>query len=386
MTSIAEADELRPTHVEVDLGAIARNLSRVRAHVDGAAVMPIIKANAYGHGLVNVARRLAVTNIYAFGVALLEEALLLRQSGVHSDILVLGGFAEQQLPAFFEQGLMITVPSAAKLLQVERAAAASAVRPRIHLKVDTGMGRLGTQYFESAAFLELAARCEHVEVAGIFSHFANSDAADLGSARMQLERFQEVCAFYDRASLPVPVRHMANSGAVLQFAESHLDLVRPGIMLFGVYPSLEVQRTLPLTPALSWKTSVAFSKELPPGHPVSYGSTWQSDVATQVLTLPVGYGDGYFRSMSGQAEVIIGGERYPQVGRICMDQTMVRAVGGADLHAGDEVILMGSSGKASITADDLAAWAGTIPYEILTNVNARVPRTYVDNEYDEPSA
>jgi alanine racemase len=216
-----------------------------------------------------------------------------------------------------------------------------------------------------------------VQVEGIFSHFANSDAPDPADARRQLQRFQEVLRFYERRSLPMPVRHIANSAAVLRLPESRLDMVRPGILLYGVYPSPEVERTIAVEPALAWKSRVVYFKVVQPGHGVSYGSTWRPEQAARVVTVPVGYGDGYFRSMSNRAEVLIRGERHVQVGTICMDQMMVH-IGRGSAYNGDEVVLLGESGGERITAEDLARWAGTIPYEILTNINTRVPRVYVD--------
>jgi len=213
-------------------------------------------------------------------------------------------------------------------------------------------------------------------VEGIYSHFANADAADLSHAYLQLERFNEVLRFYDKHDLPSPIRHIANSGAVLQIPESYLDLVRPGIILYGVYPSSECQKTIKVNPALSIKSRVVYFKVVKPGHPVSYGSTWGSDHLTRVVTIPVGYGDGYFRNMSNKAMVIINGDKYPQVGSICMDQIMVN-IGWGTAYNGDEVILLGESKGERISVEDLAAWAETIPYEILTNINTRVPRVYI---------
>jgi alanine racemase len=190
-------------------------------------------------------------------------------------------------------------------------------------------------------------------------------------ARQQLERFEEVLRFYEKRSLPVPIRHMANSGAILQFPESHMDLVRPGIMFYGVTP-VGMDRTIEVAPALRWKSRVAYSKITLPGHPVSYGSLWQSDVPTRILTIPCGYGDGYFRRMTNRAEILVNGKRYPQVGRICMDQFMVNA-GEDDIQVGEDVILLGNG----ITAHDLGEWTGTNEYEVLTNISARVPRVYL---------
>jgi len=185
-----------------------------------------------------------------------------------------------------------------------------------------------------------------------------------------------VLTWYDRHGVATPLRHMANSGAVLQLRESHLDLVRPGILLYGVYPSAEVARTIEVRPALSWKSRVVYFKVVQPGHPVSYGSTWQSDHPVRVVTVPVGYGDGYFRALSNVAQVVIRGKRYPVVGRVCMDQIMVNLEWDS-AYNGDEVVLIGADGDEVVTCEDLAEWAGTIPYEVLTNINTRVPRVYV---------
>ncbi|MGH2581355.1 MAG: alanine racemase, partial [Anaerolineales bacterium] len=210
----------------------------------------------------------------------------------------------------------------------------------------------------------------------IFSHFANAEAKDLTSAKLQLERFLEVLSFYEKHSLPTPLRHMANSGAILQLSESWLDIVRPGILMYGVYPSREVEHTIQVSPALTWSSRVVYFKVVEAGHPVSYGSTWQSDHAVRMLTIPVGYGDGYFRSMSGSAKVLINGKRYPVVGAICMDQFMVNIEQDSVFNA-DEVILVGGDNQNAIRVEELAEWAGTIPYEILTNINTRVPRVYL---------
>jgi alanine racemase len=226
--------------------------------------------------------------------------------------------------------------------------------------------------------LEAAAASRHVQVEGIFSHFANADATDLKSANLQLERFQEVLTFYEKRSLPMPLRHMANSAAILQVPDSVLDLVRPGIMLYGVYPSAETKKTVALKPAMKWTSAVAYFKVVKAHHPVSYGSTWQSDHDVRVVTIPVGYGDGYFRNMSGNAQVLIGGDRYPVVGSICMDQFMVNIEQNSAYNA-DEVVLVGKMGREKISVEDLADWAGTIPYEVLTNINTRIPRVYLQD-------
>jgi alanine racemase len=375
--TISNNGVLRPTVVEVNLDRLSQNYAAIVRHVAPAQVMPVLKANAYGHGLVVVARHMAELGAPYLGVAFLEEGILLREAGVRTPILVLGGIIGNQIPLFLEHNLTLTASSVEKLGQIDDAARLMGVQARVHLKIDTGMERVGVHYYSAEPLLEAALNCAHCEVEGIFTHFANSDAADLSYSQLQLERFQGVLAYYEARGLAhPPLRHAANSGAIAQFAPSHLDMVRAGILLYGVYPSAEVPRTVPVQPALTWKSRVVYFKVVKPDHPVSYGSTWQSDHMVRVVTVPVGYGDGYFRSMSGRAEVIIRGKRYPVVGRICMDQCMVN-IEWESAYNNDEVLMIGDDGQGqAITAEELAEWAGTVPYEILTNVNTRVPRVY----------
>ncbi len=365
---------LRPTYALVSLSRLRANLAAVKAHAAPARTMAILKANAYGHGLEAVARCLA-PQADSFGVALVEEGITLRRLGIRSPILVMGGTWTRQIPLFLEHDLAITVPSLARLRDVQEAAAAAGKRARVHLKIDTGMERIGVHHYSAQGLLEAAARSPHLEVEGIYSHFANADTEDLAHARLQLERFHDVLRFYERRSLPVPLRHIANSAAVLRMPESHLDLVRPGILLYGVYPYSGAPRTIEVMPALSWRSRVVYFKVVEAGSPVSYGSTWHSDHRVRLVTVPVGYGDGYFRSMSDRAQVILRGRRHPQVGRICMDQIMVNIEWGTGYN-GDEVVLIGEQGEARVTVEELAEWASTIPYEVLTAINGRVPRLY----------
>lgn len=370
---------LRPSYLEIDLERLSENVQAIQAHVGDSIVMPILKANAYGHGLVRVGSHMQSLGAKMLGVAYLEEAILLREAGVSLPILVLGGVFGSQVPLFLENNLTLTASSIVKLEQVNQAAEAMDVKARVHLKIDTGMERLGVHYYSAEGLLEAAAQSKHVLVEGIFSHFANADAADLTSAKLQLERFEEVLTFYEKRSLPMPLRHMANSAAILQLPESNLDLVRPGIMLYGVYPSAETQKSIEIKPAMKWLSGVVYFKVVKPGHPVSYGSTWQSDHNVRVVTIPVGYGDGYFRGMSGKAEVLIGAKRYPVVGAICMDQFMVNIEQDSAFNA-DEVVLVGDMGNEKISVEDLAAWAGTNSYEVLTNINTRIPRVYLQDQ------
>lgn len=367
---------LRPTHVEVDLDQLAANYRAICAHVGPAAVMPVLKANAYGHGLLRVGQLMDELGAATIGLAYLEEGIALRRAGVRAPILVLGGILGSQIPLFLDHDLTLTASSVDKLAAIEACAAALGRRARVHLKIDTGMERIGVHWYSAGPLLEASVRAEHVDVEGIFSHLANADEPDPAATSLQLERFEEVLDFYRRRSLPCPVRHLANSAAIARFDATHLDLVRPGILMYGVYPSQHVPHTVPVAPALTWKSRVVYFKVVAPGNPVSYGSTWAPDEQVRVVTVPVGYGDGYLRHMSGRAEVALHGRRYPVVGRVCMDQVVVN-IGWDSAYNDDEVILLGGTGDAAISVEEVAGWAGTIPYEVLTAINTRVPRIYV---------
>jgi len=373
--TISTNDIVRPTLVEVNLDRLTRNLQAIRQKVSPSKVMAVLKANAYGHGLVEIAHHMEMLGADYLGVAVVEEGILLREQGITVPILVLGGILGNQVPHFLKHDLTITASSIEKLYQVDEVAEQMGTVARVHLKIDTGMERIGVHYYNAEGFLETSLKCRNIQVEGVFSHFASAEDIDLSHTYKQLERFQEVLHFYEKRSLPPPVRHIANSAAILQLSESYLDMVRPGILLYGVYPSPHVQRTVTVQPALAWKSHVVYFKVIQPGHPVGYGSTWVTDHMVRAVTVPVGYGDGYFRSMSDKAQVIIRGMRYPVVGRISMDQIVVNLEWDS-AYNDDEVILIGEKDGEAITVEDLAYWAGTIPYEILTNINTRVPRIY----------
>lgn len=371
-------DEIvRPTRVEVKLKSLKENYLAVKKHVGATKLMPVLKANAYGHGLVRIAQFYQSLNVDYLGVAVVEEGILLREYGITVPILVLGGVWGNQIPLFLKNNLTITASSIDKLRQIEETAEQMKIMAKVHLKIDTGMERLGVHYYNAAKFLAEAYKFKHILVEGIYSHFADSDSADLTHTKLQYERFLEVLSFFDKNSIKPPLRHISNSGAVLQFPEANFDMIRPGILLYGVYPSKEIKKTIIVKPSLTWKSMVVYFKVITPGHPVGYGLTWSTDRNVRAVTIPVGYGDGYFRSMGNKARVIIRGKKYPVIGRISMDQIVVN-IDQDSAYNGDDVILLGTDGKNSISCEDLADWAGTIPYEILTNINTRVPRIYTE--------
>lgn len=367
----------RPTRIEVDLDAITGNLQAIRKQVR-VPVMAIVKANAYGHGLVPVALHLQAQGIDQLGVAFVEEGIALRNVGVTVPILVLGGIFGPQATQFIRHDLEITVSSLDKLRQVEAAAQALGRKAVIHLKIDTGMERVGVHSYSCRPFIEAALASRWCELKGIYSHLACADDSASSMTAQQLERFLETCAHIERAGAPMPMRHLANSGGVLHFPNTYLDMVRPGILVYGVMPDPASQPSILVRPALSLVSQVVYFKVVKAGHPVSYGATWASATDTRIVTVPIGYGDGYPRSLSSCGHVLIGGRRYPLAGRVCMDQFMVD-IGNNSAWNEDEVVLIGCQDDAQLTAEEVALSAGTIPYEILTGLNERIPREYRGN-------
>lgn len=373
---VISVDEIvRPTRVEVDLTVLSENFNSIKSHVGKTKVMPVLKANAYGHGLVRIAQLYEELKADYLGVAVVEEGILLREMGIKIPILVLGGVWGNQIPLFLKHNLAITASSIDKLKQIDETSAQMKTKAIVHLKIDTGMERVGVHYYNAEKFLETAYSLKNIYVEGIYTHFATAESDDLTFTKLQLERFSEVLDYYIRHSIETPIRHISNSGAILQMPEANMDMVRPGIMLFGVYPSKNIKRTIKVKPALMWKSLVVYFKVIKAGNAVGYGLTFKPNHNIRAVTIPVGYGDGYFRSMSHKAKVLLNGKLYPVIGNISMDQIIVN-IENDSAYNSDEVILLGSDGKNLITAEDLAEWAGTIPYEILTNINTRVPRIY----------
>jgi alanine racemase len=375
---------LRPTTVEVDLDAIRRNVARVRGAVGSARIMATVKANAYGHGLIRTSRELLRFGADELGVAFLEEGIALRRAGITAPVLVLGGIIGNQISHFLEFDLMITASSVFKLRQIEETAGRMGKRAQVHLKLDTGMGRLGMRSENAAELFEAMHASSHCDLCGVFSHFASSHAADPIFTREQIRRFLAAVSWFPRRGVSAPPFHLANSGAILQHPDATLDMVRPGIMLYGVYPGAECARSIPLKPALSMKSRVVYFKVVRDGASVGYDHTWTASGDTRVVTLPFGYGDGYPRALSNRGAVLLHGRRHPIVGSISMDQTMV-SIGRDSAWNGDEAVLIGCQNGACVSVEELAALADTIPYEILTGINTRVPRTYVggaDNTSD----
>ncbi|WP_374605461.1 alanine racemase [Arenimonas sp.] len=378
MDPAAHRDDIfgqRPTRIRVDLDAISHNLRALAAHA-GVPVMPIIKANAYGHGLARVGLHLQAQGAGQLGVAFLEEGIALRRAGVRLPILVMGGIFGPQAATVIANDLEVTVSSIDKLRQVEAAAESLGQRATVHLKIDTGMERIGVHSYHAGPFIEAALASRWCDIKGIYSHLACADDPASPATARQLERFLEACAHFERLGAPMPLRHLANSGGVLHFPETHLDMVRPGIALFGVLPDTASRPTVELRPAMSLVSQVVFFKVVPAGDSVSYGATWAPAADTRVVTVPIGYGDGFPRALSSRGQVLVRGQRHPIVGRICMDQFMVDIGPDGTAYNEDEVVLIGQQDGERIRCEDVAQAAGTIPYEILVGLNGRIPREY----------
>ncbi len=366
----------RPTFAEVDLDVLRENLNTIRAFVSPSKVMAVVKANGYGHGLERAAITLQGAGVDSLGVAYIEEAMALRQSGVTIPILVFGGILKDQLDLYIKHNVDVTASSVSKLEQIEATAARLGQRARVHLKIDTGLERIGVHYYSADKLFEAALRAKHSDVVGVYSHFADVNLNDLGIAKIQLERFLTALRYFEERTQTPFLRHIASSSGLMALKESHLDMVRPGLTLYGVYPGPGYASMLPVKPVLSLKSQVVYFKVVRKGAGVSYGHKWFAPEDTRVVTIPIGYGDGYLRALSNKASVIIRGKRSPIVGVVCMDQLMANLGPNGEGYNGDEVTLIGESGGERISVEDVAALIETTPHEILVSLNQRIPRVY----------
>lgn len=368
----------RPVWAEVYRDRLRHNLREVRRLVgDKVRIFAVVKADAYGHGVVEAAGAFLEAGADYLAVALPEEGIELRQAGFKVPIVVFGPYFPGQSEAFVTYGLTPSLASRDALSDLSSAASAAGKRVRVHVKIDSGMGRVGLQCGEALEFLRTVQRAPGLELEGAYTHMARADETEKEDALRQYHRFMEVLEKAEGAGIRIPIRHMANSAGIIELPQTYLDAVRPGIMLYGLYPSDEVDKSrVDLQPAMEFKARVSHVKRVPAGTPLSYGGIYRTPRETTVATVPVGYADGYSRILGGRgAEVLIGGKRLPVAGRICMDQIMVDA-GDAQVRMGDEVTLFGHQGDAFIHADEVARKLGTINYEVTCMVSRRVPRIY----------
>lgn len=381
MTLLAKG---RPTVCTVDLAALRWNFQQVRERIGpGVKVLAVVKANAYGHGALGVAKALADAGSESFGVATLEEGIELRAGGIEAPILVLAGVYLEQLGELVECRLTPAICEAETLKQLEREARRRGLTLNFHLKVDTGMGRIGLRAEDVDSWLSELGRLQALRLEGLFSHFSRAESVEGSYTQEQLQAFQRVLQRLRSAGYDPPLIHLANSAAVIALPSAHFTMVRPGLMLYGAYPSPEMASQVTLRPVLTWKTRVLQLKKVPKGSSISYGQTFVTQRESLIATLPVGYADGYHRLLSNRGEVLIRRRRAPIVGRICMDLTMVDVTDVSGVTQGDEVVLLGAQGEATIAADEMAGWAETISYEIFTSIGPRVPRGHYHSEGGE---
>lgn len=364
------------TYVKIDLDAVEANFQAV-AEKAGVPVMAIVKADAYGHGAVEVAKALADKCAF-FGVSSMLEALELRQHHIDTPILILGHTPPSAFPQAIRLGIRPAIFCENDARALSEAAVALGVKAPFHIAVDTGMGRIGFQAtYENAALAAKLAKLPGLTAEGLFSHFATADCEDLSAAKAQAEKFDQFDRWLKELGVTVPLRHMDNSAGLMNF-ENHYDLVRSGIVTYGLYPSEEVDPALlKLKSALTWHSRVTHVKRLGEGNPISYGATFVTRRETIVATVPVGYADGYRRSLSGRFYVLIRGRKAPILGRICMDQLMVDATDIEGVEPGDKVVLIGSQGGETITMEQIAQAAGSFNYEFVCGISRRVPRLYL---------
>lgn len=365
----------------VDLDNIRSNILNIRNLLEkDTKILTIIKADGYGHGAVPIAKSLNDI-VDGFGIAIIEEGIELRRAGITKPLLILGYTPKEQFDLLVKYDITQTIFQKEAALELSKEALRQNKKAKIHIKLDTGMSRIGfSDNDESLEIIKEIATYEGIEIEGIFSHFACADEADKTSARKQLKRYLDFVNKLEEQGVYIPVKHIANSGGIIDMPEARLNMVRSGICTYGLYPSEEVDKSvLSLKPALEIKTHVSFVKEVEAGVGVSYGSTYITSKKTKIATIPVGYGDGYPRQLSSKGRVLINGKSAPIIGRICMDQFMVDVTDIDQVKQGDVVTIIGRDGDEFISVEEAAELTNTINYEFICNIGKRVPRIYYKN-------
>jgi len=365
----------RPTWAEVDLKAIEYNYRQVKRLLgNSVSMMVVVKANAYGHGTVEISEVLEKLGVDYLGVATTDEAVRLRDHGIRSPILILGSVLPEEAKVAMEREITLTLCSYDLLNEIKKLSK-DGLRARVHVKVDTGMGRIGVWHEEALDFIKKISPEKCITLEGIYTHFSSAGRDDFFT-HYQIESFERLLSDIEKSWIKIPLKHAANSIATVDFKRSHLNLVRPGLIIYGMYPKHTFPKLVKLKPAMSLKTKIVFVKDTPAGRSISYGRTYITQKPTKVATLPVGYADGYDRNLSNKADVLVRGHRAPIIGKVTMDQTMIDVGHIRGAQIGDEVVLIGRQGREEIRAEKLARLAGTIPYETVCAISNRVPRIY----------
>lgn len=365
---------------EIDLDALEHNIREIRSVIgDTTKLMCVIKTNAYGHGAVVLARELAAMGADSFAVATLDEAVELRNHGISQPVLVLGFVAKEQYPDMIRHHIMPSVFTYSMAKDIDAVAESMHAVADIHIKIDTGMSRIGfaAEPMTAQRIVMINSLRKNLRIQGIFTHFACADCGDDTLTIAQIEKFGEVVRQIEACGVHIPVKHCANSAAIMRYSGMNLNMVRAGIILYGLYPSEEIDKSLKLKPVMCLKSHVVYTKTVEAGTPVSYGATYVCSRPTKIATVSIGYGDGYPRALSNRGRVLIGSQSYPIIGRICMDQLMVDITNAEDeIRQGDEVVLIGRQGSESIPVEEVASFNDSFNYEVVCNINRRVPRVY----------
>ena len=364
----------RGAWAEINLDAVAHNVQMAKANLKPTTKLcAVVKADAYGHGAVRVAQEAARNGADFFAVALLQEGVKLREAGIETPILVLGSMLPEVAEICVRYDISHAVFDEERLYALNAAALKLHTKAKIHIKIDTGMHRIGVHVRDAGRFAKLAASLPGIYIEGVFSHFATADADDKQYAAYQFERFQEALRLIEAEGVHIPIRHIANSAALTELQEYQLDMVRQGITLYGLHPAHMIDCYKDFEPVMTVKTQVAFVKTLPPGETIGYGRTYTLTRPSVIATVPIGYADGYLRKLAKHGKMIVDGVKVPIIGRICMDQCMIDVTNVHNIDKGDEVIIFGREG---VTVDDLAEWLETINYEVSCVIGKRIPRIY----------
>jgi alanine racemase len=368
---------LRHAWVEVETGAITKNVAALKALTKpGTRFMAVVKADGYGHGAVRVARAAMAGGADCLGVATVEEAVELREAGISAPVQLLSEPPESAIPQLLDARVVPTVATREFAVQLGKQAAARGTEARYHLKIDTGMNRIGVRAEDAAGFARNLADFPGLILEGTFTHFATADVAGDWEVGRQVERFESALAEMRTEGVNPGILHAANSPATILYPETHYDMVRCGIAIYGLQPSTDTERVIGLAPAMSVKAKTTFVKRIGMGESVSYGHTWTATAPTTIATLPLGYADGVHRVLSGEMDVLVGATRCHQVGRVCMDQLMVEVPRGLEIARGSEAVIVGAQGSERIRMEALAAKAGTINYELACGFGLRLERVY----------
>ncbi|MBL7085191.1 MAG: alanine racemase [Candidatus Omnitrophica bacterium] len=370
----------RPTWAEIDLGAIKHNLGQIKKVIGARKrtapkIMAVVKANAYGHGLIQVSRALQDLGIHYLGVASLDEAIALRREKIKLPVLVLGSILPEEIDTALGCDVTLTICNKEVAQQLNSKAKAANKSVPVHIEVDTGMGRIGVWHEQAFNFVKILKRMKNIHLEGIYTHFASA-SRDNFFTKYQLESFEALLKKLARENIQFTYRHAANSIALVDLKKSHFNLVRPGIIIYGMYPKRGFAKILKLKPVLSLKTKIVYLKDVPRGRSISYGRTYITEKATRIATLPIGYADGYGRILSNRACVLVKGQRAPVVGKVTMDQTMIDVGHIKRVKIGDRVVLIGRQRQACMRTEEIARVSKTIPYEIVCSITNRVPRVY----------